>query len=85
MHNNSKKTDSPSSDSSSSIKTPTILTGRIPSLPRLIKTPRDDYDYTDDPPSPKLLLPLFEDEDNDELKKNYPRFNLKPRIRTSNI
>mmetsp|Transcript_583 Transcript_583/g.1044 ORF Transcript_583/g.1044 Transcript_583/m.1044 type:complete len:84 (+) Transcript_583:249-500(+) len=83
MRNISKKTDSPSSDSSS-IKTPAILLERHPSPPRFIKNPRDYYEYTDDPPSLTLLLPLFDDEDG-ELKTNYPRFNLKPRVRTWNI
>jgi hypothetical protein len=64
----------------SSIETPGSFVGRISSPPKLSRTQIDAYDYTTYPPSPRLLLPLLEEEE-DQPKTKFPRFNLRPKIR----
>lgn len=64
----------------SSIETPGSFVESFSSPPKLSRTQIDAYDYTTYPPSPRLLLPLFEDEE-DQPKTKFPRFNLRPKIR----
>jgi hypothetical protein len=66
----------------SSIKTPAAIVEKVRSPPRLSKYQLDAYELTDVPTSPKLLLPLFDEEGDDPTIK-FPRFNLMPKVRES--